>query len=130
MTHTVKAFCFVNVLLSSVVFGADFRERVLLNDQWQMVTVPSLDQKAVESPVLDKVKWEKVEVPYYLVSPYTWWQREFTVPDSMRNKRIKLHFEAVVYKAIVFVNGKRVGEHLGARMPFEVDVTEIGRAHV
>jgi prepilin-type processing-associated H-X9-DG protein len=123
MTKVVKMFWLGSMLLSSVVIGADLRENVLLNDRWQMAAVPSLNQEAAEPPALTGIKWEKVEVPYYVVSPYSWWHREFAVPDSMRGKSIKLRFEAVVFKAIVFVNGKKVGEHWGARMPFEVDIT-------
>ncbi len=124
MVSRVKLFWLGSLWLSSIAFGADLRQSVSLNKDWQIAVVPSLDQNAATPPVLDKVKWEKVEVPYYGAWPYSWWQRDFTVPNSMRGKRIKLRFEGVVTKGIVFVNGKRGGEHLGGRMPFEVDITD------
>ncbi len=118
--------CVVLFIINPLAKGApetELRESVLLNDGWQIAVVSSLNQEAAEPPGLSGVKWEKVEVPYYGVWPYSWWQRELTVPDSMRDKSVKLRFAAVVHKAIVFVNGKKVGEHWGARMPFEVDIT-------
>ncbi len=127
MTGGLRVFLLGSVLLSTATFGADFRESVLLNDRWQMTVVLSLNQTAAEPPALTGVKWEKVEVPYYGAWPYAWWRREFTVPDTMRDKSLKLHFEAVASKAIVFVNGKKAGEHLGGRMSFDVDITNLVR---
>ncbi len=123
--RTLLLIVVIGMTLCSSAMGAELRETVLLNDGWQMVVVESLDQTASQLPVLNTATWEKVEVPYYGAWPFTWWQREFTAPDSMRDKRIMLRFEAVTYKAIVFVNGKRVGEHLGARTPFELDITDL-----
>jgi len=39
-------------------------------------------------------------------------------------QRLLLHFGAVDYRATVWVNGQRAGEHVGGHSPFTVDVTE------
>lgn len=43
----------------------------------------------------------------------------------MRGGRLILKFEAVAHHALVYLNGKKVGEHLGGFEPFEFDVTDL-----
>lgn len=52
-----------------------------------------------------------------------WYQREFTVPSNWKNNRILLHFGAVDWKADVWVNDVKVGQHTGGYAPFSFDVT-------
>ncbi|NLU28574.1 MAG: beta-galactosidase [Bacteroidales bacterium] len=52
-----------------------------------------------------------------------WYQREFTVPSSWKNNRVLLHFGAVDWKADVWVNDIKVGQHTGGYAPFSFDVT-------
>jgi beta-glucuronidase len=54
-----------------------------------------------------------------------WYRREFDAPNMPRSARAALHFEAVFYRAKVWLNGKLVGEHEGGYTPFEWDVTEL-----
>ncbi|MET0480980.1 MAG: sugar-binding domain-containing protein, partial [Mycetocola sp.] len=41
-----------------------------------------------------------------------------------RGRRLMLRFGAVDYRAVVWVNGQRVGSHEGGHTPFSLDVTE------
>lgn len=52
-----------------------------------------------------------------------WYQREFTVPSKWKNNKILLHFGAVDWKADVWVNGVKVGQHTGGYTPFSFDIT-------
>src|SRR5690554_6554180 len=52
-----------------------------------------------------------------------WYQREFTVPSKWKNQRVLLHFGAVDWKADVWVNDTKVGQHTGGYTPFSFDVT-------
>lgn len=52
-----------------------------------------------------------------------WYQREFSVPAKWKNNRILLHFGAVDWKADVWVNGVKVGQHTGGYTPFSFDIT-------
>ena len=52
-----------------------------------------------------------------------WYQREFTIPSKWKNNRILLHFGAVDWKADVWVNDIKVGQHTGGYTPFSFDIT-------
>ena len=51
-----------------------------------------------------------------------WYRREFKVPASWK-KRVLLHFDAVDWKAEVWLNGKSLGEHTGGYTAFSYDIT-------
>lgn len=53
-----------------------------------------------------------------------WYRREFEVPNKWKPRRILLHFEAVDWHTIVWVNGTRIGENKGGYTPFSFDITE------
>jgi beta-galactosidase/beta-glucuronidase len=84
----------------------------------------------------DQVEWRsKIVVPF---SPETsrsgvgdtglyracWYRRTFSIPTLGPGERLLLHFGAVDYHAIVWVNGARLGEHEGGYSPFQFDVTD------
>jgi len=52
-----------------------------------------------------------------------WYQRTFTIPAAWKGKNVLLHFGAVDWKAEVFVNDIKIGEHTGGYTPFCFDVT-------
>ena len=53
-----------------------------------------------------------------------WYHRAFRAPRIPGGGRLLLHFGAVDWRAVVFVNGTRVGEHAGGYDPFTFDVTD------
>jgi len=53
-----------------------------------------------------------------------WYRRHFTLPETWKGQRILLHFGAVDWEAIVWVNGKKLGTHRGGYDPFSFDITE------
>ncbi|MFW6108147.1 MAG: sugar-binding domain-containing protein, partial [bacterium] len=106
---------------------------ISLNGTWQMQR---------ESTGLDRPKgdrWANAPVPmpwsaFYTVPPpvppelvpdrMAWFRRTIPVPELEPFTRLMLHFEAVNFYAIVFVNGRRCGEHVGDAVPFDIDLTE------
>lgn len=56
-----------------------------------------------------------------------WYRTSFQVPSSA-NGRFLLQFDAVDYVASVYVNGRRVGVHVGTWSPFQFDITPYVRA--
>lgn len=55
--------------------------------------------------------------------PVVWYRRSFTPPPAWKGRRVLLHFGAVDYHAMVWVNGRMAGEHEGGSTPFRFDIT-------
>ena len=53
-----------------------------------------------------------------------WYQKKFTLSDSLKNKKILLHFGAVDWQCKVYINKQLVGTHTGGYCAFSFDVTE------
>ncbi len=56
--------------------------------------------------------------------PWAWYRRDITIPRAWQGKHVLLHFGAVDYRAMVWVNGMLVGRHEGGNVPFVFDVTD------
>jgi beta-glucuronidase len=54
-----------------------------------------------------------------------WFKRSFDYSLSKENNRVFLYFGAVNYKAEVYLNGTKLGVHIGGFTPFDFEVTEI-----
>ncbi len=52
-----------------------------------------------------------------------WYKREFSLPAGWASKKIILHFEAVDWSAMVWVNGAFAGSHKGCYDAFSFDIT-------
>ena len=53
-----------------------------------------------------------------------WYRHVIEIPSVWNNKRIILHFGAVDWEAIVYINGHHVGTHQGGYDPFSFDITD------
>ncbi|WP_066627393.1 glycoside hydrolase family 2 protein [Labilibacter marinus] len=53
-----------------------------------------------------------------------WYRKHFTIPFNTNNRRVTLHFEAVMGKCKVWLNGHLLQSHYGGYLPFEVDLTK------
>ncbi len=53
-----------------------------------------------------------------------WYRRTFSTADRPTGHRLLLHFGAVDWEAVVWVNGVRVGAHRGGYTGFSFDITE------
>ena len=51
------------------------------------------------------------------------YRRNFSLTDEMKDKQLLLHFGAVDWLCVVYVNGKEVGTHKGGFDPFYFDIT-------
>ncbi|MBI1317757.1 MAG: beta-galactosidase [Candidatus Hydrogenedens sp.] len=54
-----------------------------------------------------------------------WYRRSFSVPQDWTSPRVRLHIGACDWRTEVWVNGTRMGEHVGGNAPFWFDVTEV-----
>src|SRR5919201_2640228 len=50
-----------------------------------------------------------------------WYRERFNLPDSSGATGWRIRFESVNVRADVWLNGRRLGSHVGAHLPFELD---------
>ena len=52
-----------------------------------------------------------------------WYQRTLQIPASWQDKQILLHFGAVDYESLIYLDGKLINRHLGGSSSFTTDIT-------
>lgn len=88
-----------------------------------------------EKPEHDDSEWAVVSLPdgiEYLPTEASgcmnyqgevWYRKHFTPGNEIPGNRMFLHFEGIMGKSKVFVNGKLLKEHFGGYLPVIVDIT-------
>jgi len=99
--------------------------------QWRLAVDPTnvgREQKWFDSP---RPEAKTTKVPWIIQDAFpgyhgvAWYWRDFEAPANPHAQgRYLLRFWAVDYKADVWLNGVRVGEHEGGEEPFVLDVTD------
>lgn len=54
-----------------------------------------------------------------------WYETKIVVPEELKDKNVCLRFDGVTHRAVVFVNGTKVGNHEGGFMPFMVEINDV-----
>lgn len=84
----------------------------------------------------DDSSWQVVSVPHGLeylpveasgcanYQGVAWYRKHFTPADSLKGKQMFVHFEGVMGKCEVYVNGKLMTKHYGGYLPVIVDVSQ------
>ncbi len=109
------------------------RRQLVLDSPWRFCPDPHRDGEELEfwRPDRGFPLWREVEVPscFEAACPdldfyegVAWYRREFEVPSAWRDSRLALRFEAVNYRAKVWLNGTLLGEHRDGFLPFEFEV--------
>lgn len=57
----------------------------------------------------------------------TWYRKDFKLPESGSDLDWIVRFESVRYSARVWLNGREVGSHRGAYLPFEIQLRSLSR---
>ncbi|MFC0270371.1 glycoside hydrolase family 2 protein [Metabacillus herbersteinensis] len=78
-------------------------------------------KQKINVPFAYQTKLSGIDDPTF--HDWVWYSREFEVPESMNGKQIVLHFGAVDYRAMVYINEKLVGSHEGGHTSFSFDIS-------
>ncbi len=96
------------------------------------------DIQGAENTTFDDSKWDVVSTPHTVqlmpaeasgsrnYQGIAWYRKHFTVNQSLEGRLITIYFEAAMGKAVVYLNGKKITEHLGGYLPFSIELTEHG----
>jgi hypothetical protein len=106
------------------------RQRVTFKEtQWRVET--PADRQDFTNALVGQGVWEKVSIPHYgppLGKAFTLYRVTFDLaPAILAQERIVLHFDAVDYVCMPYLNGLCLGKHEGFFEPFEFDITSIAR---
>lgn len=112
-----------------------------LNGWWECCFVQTKDAAAsLHAAVAPSTFDRRIRVPFSPEAPLSdvgrrlepnellWYRRHFEAPAelfSQPDARLILHFEAVDYACVCFVNGNRAGSHVGGYLPFSFDITPL-----
>ncbi|HUT56101.1 MAG TPA: glycoside hydrolase family 2 TIM barrel-domain containing protein [bacterium] len=112
-----------------------------LNGEWEFTLDPA-DRGLRENWAGRDALTDRIMVPYPVESELSgvhnprppevcWYLKKFDLGPALEfspgKGRLLLHFGAVDYHAMVWLNGVKLGEHVGGYSPFQFDVTELAR---
>ena len=118
------------VSMGSVVSAYAQRESKTINDGWKFLRK---DCPAAADSAFNDNDWISVHVPHtWNLEAYTeknyyrgisWYRKCLVVPSTWTGKQIFLKLDAVSKAAVIFVNGKKIGEHIGGYTACTFNVT-------
>lgn len=130
----VVALFFMSVIVQA---KPQFGNALLFNENWKFMLS---DVKDGANSGLDDSKWRQLNLPHdwsvegtlspdkasctgYLPGGIGWYRKNFTVPDSEKNKKVFIYFEGVYNHSEVFINGVSVGKRPNGYISFMYDLT-------
>lgn len=109
------------------------REVYNFNPAWRFLKSEAVDAWKLN---YDDSAWEVVALPHgleYLPTEASgcvnyqgeaWYRKRFSFDPFWKGKRLFLHFEAIMGKAKIWINGHLVKEHFGGYLPVVIDITD------
>ncbi|WP_229796819.1 glycoside hydrolase family 2 protein [Algibacter mikhailovii] len=124
--------CFITALCMQSVQGLQDRTKVKINDDWLYLENNTTDI----NDVLSQNNWEPINLPHSwnaldatdLNPGYrrsgSWYKKTLDIPNVIQGEIYQLYFEGVNIESEVFVNGKKVGAHIGGYIGFTIDISD------
>jgi len=69
--------------------------------------------------------WNSQKEKLFYYEGTVWYKKSFNVENYDASKRYYVHFGAVNYRADVYLNGKKLGVHVGGFTPFNFEMTHL-----
>jgi beta-galactosidase len=105
------------------------------NAGWRFHLGDITDAEAVN---YDDKAWEVVSTPHSVqlmpaeasgcrnYQGIAWYRKHFTLPKETAGRDVILHFEAIMGKQTIYVNGREVMKHEGGYLPITLNLTALG----
>ena len=96
------------------------------------------DITGAEAVNYDDKAWEVVSTPHSVqlmpaeasgcrnYQGIAWYRKHFTLPKETAGRDVILHFEAIMGKQTIYVNGREVMKHEGGYLPITLNLTALG----
>jgi beta-galactosidase len=117
--------------------GAAARSAVRLDTGWRFLRD---DQTGAQAPGFDDSAWEEATLPHtarveaLVTGPagspeaqwqgLCWYRRTLRLPSEAAGQQVLLRFEGAMNVAEVWLDGERIGGHLGGFLPFVLDLSD------
>lgn len=136
--RSTRSKLLLRLLLPALLVTVSYAEgsprlRFTINENWRFTRS---DPANAEASDFDDAKWERINLPHtwniadtlddepgYRRAP-SWYRRALNVGSNLAAKRVFLYFEGANQKSELFVNGTRIGGHVGGYSAFVFDITE------
>ena len=94
------------------------------------------DIAGAEAKDFDDTSWEVVSTPHTVqlmpaeasgcrnYQGIAWYRKHFRLPKECAGRDVTLHFEAIMGKQTIYVNGQKVKEHEGGYLPITIPLTD------
>ncbi len=134
-----KIYLFLLVIVFScelsVIRAVTPRKVINLNREWKYIRQ---DVAGAQLLNFDDKEWETIGLPHSFSIPYFmsndfyqgygWYRKYFNLTEELNEKRLFVEFDGVFQEAEVYLNGQKVGSHIGGYTGFCMDLTNY--AHV
>ena len=96
------------------------------------------DIAGAEAKDFDDKSWEVVSTPHTVqlmpaeasgcrnYQGIAWYRKHFTLPKETAGRDVTLHFEAIMGRQTIYVNGREVLQHEGGYLPITLNLTALG----
>lgn len=125
------------IALPCLLFAENYRKDINFNSDWRFINQENLNTSVHPVPLgkdYSYTDWESVTIPHtakieplVIIKPWagiSWYQKEFIADSRWKNKKVFIHFEAVMQQADVWLNGKHLFTHKGGYLPFSIDLSK------
>jgi len=69
--------------------------------------------------------WNTQKENLFYYEGTVWYKKSFDYKKAINSNRVYVYFEAVNYESDVYLNGKKLGKHLGGFTPFNFEITDL-----
>ncbi|WP_250463364.1 glycoside hydrolase family 2 TIM barrel-domain containing protein [Microbulbifer litoralis] len=106
-------------------------QRQKLNRDWQFIRS---DKPLTREQALQSGDWQSISLPHTpRIEPRivndqwqgdAWYRRDLPYRSEWDGKRVYIDFEGAMNAAGIWLNGEKIGSHLGGYLPFSLDLTD------
>lgn len=129
-------FLFLLCMLTGTLYGAEelCRKSINFNRDWKYTRGDHMDAERID---YNDTTWEKVGIPHSFSIPYFmskdfytgygWYRKNFVLTAEDMKQTLFVEFDGVFQEAEVFVNGRKIGVHVGGYTGFYFDISSAAR---
>ncbi|MFF2446479.1 Ig-like domain-containing protein [Neobacillus sp. NPDC058068] len=121
----------------------DGERRINFNEGWRFQRETNGTIAGAQNPTFDDTSWRQLNLPHdwsieldfnknslatheggYLDGGIGWYRKTFTVPESMKGKRISIDFDGVYMNSTTYLNGEVLGTYPFGYNAFSYDISD------